>query len=405
MFGKKIDIWFIVLWIALVLYGVVAVYSASYSKAGDDLPHVKTFYIKQIIFVLFSALAVFIVYRIPYPVIDALIMPSYVISCLFLFAVIFSPAINGSHRWLVFGPVSMQPSEFAKLSTILFAAKILSDSHLSEFKIILRSFSVFALPVLLILAEPDLGMSVTMMVIALGIMIAAGLPLFYVVILISPLLSIFLSFNGWLFLIYASFLFFYLFKKRLSYLLIYVSCLFNVFIFFLTPVFWNNLKSYQQKRILTFLDPRLDPLGAGYQVIQAKISIGSGMFWGKGLLNGTQKNLEFLPENHTDFIFSVIGEEAGFVGASVLIILFFLFLQRVLVKISDFKVREYKIASYGIVTYIVFQIFINIGMNTGLVPTTGIALPFISYGGSNLLVNSIAFAMFLKYCSQKSLLR
>jgi len=168
-------------------------------------------------------------------------------------------------------------------------------------------------------------------------------------------------------------------------------------------VFWNSLKDYQQNRIITFFNPMHDPLGAGYQVIQAKIAIGSGQLFGKGFLMGTQKNMNFLPEHHTDFIFSVVGEEFGFVGTSLLLLLFFLFFNRIIYLIKFVNKKEYKIAISGIFGYLLLQTFINIGMNVGVLPTTGIPLPFISYGGSNLLINSFAVAMILKYSVYKVL--
>jgi rod shape determining protein RodA len=177
----------------------------------------------------------------------------------------------------------------------------------------------------------------------------------------------------------------------------------NSFIAVLTPVIWNGLKPYQQNRILTFIDPLRDPFGAGYQIIQSKIAIGSGGIWGKGLLMGTQKNLKFLPEHHTDFIFSVIGEEFGFFGCLIVLTLFFLFLYSLVRNIRKLKRNEAYYGAIGIVAYLAFQVFVNIGMNVGVVPTTGIPLPFISYGGSNLLINVMAVALILKYYNERSI--
>ncbi|MCD8480003.1 MAG: FtsW/RodA/SpoVE family cell cycle protein [Candidatus Cloacimonetes bacterium] len=171
------------------------------------------------------------------------------------------------------------------------------------------------------------------------------------------------------------------------------------------PVFWMGLKDYQQNRILTFLDPTRDPLGAGYQIIQAKIAIGSGTLTGKGWLLGTQKNMNFLPEHHTDFIYSVIGEEFGFIGSVLILVVFAAFFGRIIHNIGQLKVRERKVATSGILAYLMFQSFINIGMNIGLVPATGIPLPFISYGGSNLLINSVSVAVILKYLNERGFIK
>ena len=146
-----------------------------------------------------------------------------------------------------------------------------------------------------------------------------------------------------------------------------------------------------------------DPFGSGYQIIQSKIAIGSGQFFGKGFLLGTQKNMNFLPEHHTDFIFSVIGEEFGFLGCTIILILFFLFLMKIAKGISILKRAEMKFAAVGILSFLTFQIFINIGMNIGIVPTTGIPLPFISYGGSSLVINVLSVGLILKFLKERSI--
>lgn len=171
----------------------------------------------------------------------------------------------------------------------------------------------------------------------------------------------------------------------------------NLFIAIFTPIMWNTLHSYQQDRILTFIDPMHDPLGAGYQIIQSKIAVGSGGVWGKGFLLGTQKNLNFIPEHHTDFIFSVIGEEMGFVGTFLLLFLFMLLLIVIAKRTSEMIVPERKIASIGFISILTFQILVNVGMNLGTIPTTGMALPFISYGGSNLIINVLSIALIEKF--------
>ena len=173
----------------------------------------------------------------------------------------------------------------------------------------------------------------------------------------------------------------------------------------ITPLIWNGLKTYQQNRILTFIDPMRDPFGAGYHIIQSKIAIGSGGISGKGWLLGTQKNLNFLPEHHTDFIFSVIGEEFGFLGCTFILTLYFLFLIQIAKSVSLLNHLEERYTVIGFLTYLTFQLFVNIGMNIGIVPATGIPLPFISYGGSSLLVNVISVAIILKYLNERSVFK
>ncbi|MCK4312886.1 MAG: FtsW/RodA/SpoVE family cell cycle protein, partial [Candidatus Cloacimonetes bacterium] len=229
------------------------------------------------------------------------------------------------------------------------------------------------------------------------------LPTFYLILIISPIISMITSFSIIVFIIYLIILIYVLYKTNLDKVTIGFAAVINTFFFFITPVIWNNLKEYQQNRILSFIDPMRDPFGAGYQMIQSRIAIGSGGFFGKGFLIGTQKNLNFLPEHHTDFIFSVIGEEFGFLGCTILLLIYFLFVFRISRNIISLKRREFRFAAVGILAYITFQIFINVGMNIGIVPTTGIPLPFISYGGSNLLINILGIGIILKYLTEISI--
>jgi rod shape determining protein RodA len=319
--------------------------------------------------------------------------------------VFLTPAVNGAHRWFSLGGINFQPSESAKLLTILMVARIISKEHLNEYRQILYGFLLTLLPVLLIMIEPDFGTTLVFWASLIAMLIAADVPLFYILLCISPIVSIISS--VWLpaIPIWILILVILLLKAHLSWVAITVSGIINVFIALITPVFWMGLKEYQQNRILTFMDPTRDPLGAGYQIIQAKIAIGSGSVFGKGWLKGTQKNMKFLPEHHTDFIFSVLGEEFGFVGCMLLLLLFAAFFWRLIHNLGELKVRERKVATAGILVYLMFQTFINIGMNIGLVPATGIPLPFISYGGSNLLINSIAVGVVLKYLNERGFIK
>jgi len=169
------------------------------------------------------------------------------------------------------------------------------------------------------------------------------------------------------------------------------------------PFVWSSLKTYQQNRIITFINPLHDPFGAGYQIIQAKIAIGSGGWLGKGFLMGSQKNLQFLPEHHTDFIFSVIGEELGFFGCMFFLIIYFLFLLRLISNITRMKRKFMFYAGVGIAANLMIMMFVNVGMNLGIVPATGIPLPFIAYGGTNLLFNTLAVGLVMKFSARKSL--
>ena len=392
----------LVLLIILLLVGVFSIYTASTTKIGDEIT-TENFYIRQIFWIFISLIMLYIIVRIPRQVLDVLIVPGYVLTVLMLVLVLFLPQIKGSHRWIGMGFANFQPSELAKLVTILLTAKLLSRPHQSDWQMIYSSLLVVTIPALLILIEPDLGTSLTLFVSLFAILMAGPLPKFYIVIFLSPLISIVASFSLPVFLVLLALLLWYLYNQRLGWVTMMFIGVFNTFVALISPVIWHGLKEYQQNRILTFIDPMRDPFGAGYQIIQSKIAIGSGGLWGKGFLMGTQKNLKFLPEHHTDFIFSVIGEEFGFFGCLIVLTLFFLFLFSLVRSIRKLKRNETYFASIGIVTYLAFQIFVNVGMNLGVVPTTGIPLPFISYGGSNLLINVMAVGFVLKLINERSI--
>lgn len=388
--------------IVLLIVGVFAIYTASTTKIGDEMD-TQNYYQKQIFWIALSLLLLVLIVRIPQQVIEVLIIPGYGFTILLLLVVLFMPEINGSHRWIGMGFANLQPSELAKLVTILLLAKLLSRPHQSDWQMIYSSFLVVIFPAMLILVEPDLGTSLTLFVSLFAMLLASPLPKFYLVIFLSPLISLIAIFSLPVFVVLLALFAWYLHRERVAPIIITFLGVINSFIAVLTPIIWNGLKPYQQNRILTFIDPLRDPFGAGYQIIQSKIAIGSGGIWGKGLLMGTQKNLKFLPEHHTDFIFSVIGEEFGFFGCLIVLTLFFLFLYSLVRNIRKLKRNEAYYGAIGIVAYLAFQVFVNIGMNVGVVPTTGIPLPFISYGGSNLLINVMAVALILKYYNERSI--
>jgi len=401
---KKFDYVLAIVLGLLILAGIISIYTASTSKIGEQVT-VKDFWWRQLIFAGILIGLLYLLMRMPMPVIDVLIVPLYIINLILLFLVMFAPAINGSHRWFNIFGFSYQPSESAKLLTILLAARVLSKEHLSEMRQLIYGFLCVIPPSLLVIIEPDFGTSIMFWIALLAMFAAAGVPVFYLLLIVSPVISIIASFH-WLFILFwIALLVFVLLRFRLSWVTITVASILNLFLAIIMPVFWRGLKDYQQDRILTFIDPMRDPLGSGYQIIQAKIAVGSGGTIGKGWLEGTQKNMNFLPEHHTDFIYSIIGEEFGFLGSLILLLLFFILFWRITLAIRDIRVKERKVVVTGIFGYLLFQTFINIGMNIGLVPTTGIPLPFISYGGSNLLINGLAVGMILKYLNERGFMK
>ncbi|HOH59891.1 MAG TPA: FtsW/RodA/SpoVE family cell cycle protein [Candidatus Cloacimonadota bacterium] len=401
---KKFDFWLLALLVALIAFGCVAIFSASTTVIGEQASTQHHWW-RQIIFAFLALGVIAALIKLPMPIFDILVLPAFVFNMLLLILVLFTPAVNGAHRWFSFGGVNFQPSESAKLLTILMVARYISKEGLTEYQQLLHGFGIMLMPVLLIMIEPDFGTTLVFWAALLAMFIASDVPLFIILLIISPVVAVVASVHWLAIVIWVLILVFLLLRSGLSWVAITVSSIVNVFISLIMPVFWMGLKEYQQNRILTFLDPTRDPLGAGYQIIQAKIAIGSGSLAGKGWLMGTQKNMNFLPEHHTDFIFSVIGEEFGFVGSLFLLLLFTAFFARIIYNIGQLKVRERKVATSGILAYLMFQSFINIGMNIGLVPATGIPLPFISYGGSNLMINSISVAVILKYLNERGFIK
>lgn len=305
---------------------------------------------QQLFFFLIGFVCFFLFAQIDFRLYQNFKWPFYLGSIFFLILTFALGEITrGSIRWLQVGPFTIQSSEIVKPFLLVFFAFLFSGVEIKYSKIFFPVI-LFLIPFFLIFKQPDLGSSLVLGAAFIGIITALNLPL-------SLILSAF------------------------GFLLVFL------------PSAWFFLAEYQKKRILTFLNPNLDPLGAGYNLIQAVITVGSGQFFGRGLDKGTQSHLAFLPEFHTDFVFASFVEELGFLGGMILLILYFLLLWRLL-KIAQNSRRDYaKIFTLGVFSMILFQVFVNVGMNLGLVPITGITLPFFSYGGSSLLATMIFLGM------------
>lgn len=397
--------WYLLLLLVILLgVGILVIYTASSTKIGEEiLTH--DYYVRQIIWIGIVAVTLIVLYKTPYSFFDFLVTPSYIISIVMLIIVLFMPAIKGSSRWIIFGSFRVQPSEIAKITTILMLAKSISKSKLSDFNVLIRALLIAGVPVSLIVMQPDLGTSLVFVAIVVSMLAFSKLPSYYFVILLSPVISVMASFFPVSFIFSLAIIGFLLYKLKLTNLAIVTTLLVNIGVFISTPYLWDSLKEYQRNRILTFFNPGLDPLGAGYQIIQSRIAVGSGGLFGKGFLEGTQKNLHFLPEHHTDFIFSVLAEEFGFIGCAVLILLLYLFLSRMIRSLSKINFPDRRLATIGIISYLSFQITVNLMINLGLFPTTGIPLPFISYGGSNLVVNCLSVGIIMKFLIDRSFLK
>ena len=399
-FTRQIDWFLLIILILLLIFGEITIYSASMQRTGEKVI-LSDHYKKQLIWMMIGIAVFILILYIPEVIIDILVVPFYVVTVLLLLLILFLPAIKGVHRWISFGGFGLQPSEFAKIATILLIAKIISKQFLQKWKIIVFSFLIILLPLLLILKEPDLGSALIFFTFCLPMLYFAGIPFVVIILLLSPLISIIAGFSLVLWIIFDILLLIILLLRKSSFVLSGFIFAGNFFLSFLTPYFWNHLKGYQQERILTFIDPSRDVMGSGYQIIQSKIAVGSGGIFGKGLFQGTQKNLAFLPEQRTDFIFSVIGEELGFIGCAFLILLFLLLIWRGICILKKIQDRRKQLTIAGILTCIICQIVINIGMNIGIFPVVGIPLPFISYGGSNLIVNMASVGLVIKFAAER----
>ena len=320
----------------------------------------------------------------------------YGISIFLLIGVLFfGESAYGAQRWISIGPLGLQPSELAKLGFIFLLAHFLSRQEYVQTlsHTILPGFLLFALPFLLIFKQPDLGTALILLGILLGLFLWGRVSPFYIVALIAPVVSFLLSPVLWLWLptVFNFCLYFFLSKMDPREAFFFSALTLLAGLAF--PLFWNILKPYQQARFLAFLHPGWDPHGAGYHTIQSKIAIGSGGFFGKGFLGGSQTQLGFVPEQETDFIFSAIGEAWGFWMCGGVILLFFLLVVRIFYIASTCPDRFGSFLACGIGTMILLHFFINIGMTVGLLPVVGIPLPFLSSGGTSLVAHWISIGI------------
>lgn len=387
-FEDRFDILLVGSVFLLVVLGLMAIYSSTlnHPTAGGNFQ-------KQLFSAIISFVVFLIIYFSPQRVINLLPVPSYLFSLIFLVAVLFiGRRVYGSKSWMDFGSIGFQPSEFAKIGLIFLLSYFLSrdKTNIESFKDILIALVISTIPILLILLEPDVGTTFVFVVIVLMLLFWKGISLFKLFIVLSPPVVVLAYMFGTVSFIIALLLvalaLFY-FKKNLF----FSASIFVINLsagFFFQYVF-NILSPHQQKRILTFIDPNMDPLGSGYNAIQAKVAIGSGGFLGKGFMAGHQTQLRFIPEQWTDFIYCVIGEEFGFIGSIITLSLFLVVFLRLL-KISSLvkdKNEFHSLVIIGILTLLFFHFIVNVGMTIGIMPVIGLPLPFLSYGGSSLLAD------------------
>lgn len=334
---------------SLVGLGVLMIYSATYQSHHADL------YVRQLQYFVVAMVLFIIILQVDYHFLTDGAVVFYIFSLALLVAVlIFGKRISGSKSWFYLGYFNFQPSEIAKIASILFLARFLSAETRSTeltLKDLGMAGAIMGVPMLLIILQPDMGTTLTFLPPLIILLFLAGMRFKWMLLaIISGLATL--------------------------------------------PFAWLFLKPYQKARILTFIDPTKDPLGSGYQIIQSKIAIGSGMIWGKGLLSKeTQAYLDFIPEKQTDFVFSILAEDFGFIGVLVALGLYFLLISRLLSAATQARDRVGTYVIMGIMAVFFFHVVVNIGMVIGLMPITGLPLPLMSYGGSSLLSTIVGLAI------------
>jgi rod shape determining protein RodA len=373
--------------IILFCFGLAAIYSATYN---NTIAHGN--FQRQLIWGFAALVLFFITYSLPIKAFKQLAIPTYLLSIILLIAVILiGKKVSGARSWIAFGSIGFQPSEFAKIATILMMSKFLSrnNTNIESFKDLLIVLAIGALPVLLILMEPDMGTSVVFLFMIIALIFWKGISVFAMFVVLSPVFVALSSLFGTYYFIASLIIVLvtlFIFRKNIF----FSGSIFalNLASGFFAEYVYRALSTHQQQRIQAFIDPMSDPLGSGYNTIQAKVAIGSGGLFGKGFLSGNQTQLQFIPEQWTDFVYCVIGEEFGFFGSITMLVLFTYLFFRIL-KISSVKDEFLSLVSVGILSIFFTHFIINIGMVVGIMPVIGLPLPFVSYGGSSLLVNMI----------------
>jgi rod shape determining protein RodA len=359
---------FLVFTISLI--GIAAVYSATYTSRGPS-----SLFTKQLVWVSIGLIVMFLSLIPDYHTVGRYAYVLYALSLVLLFLVmVMGKTGMGAQRWLAIGPFAFQPSELAKISLTLALARYFAEDPKQgdyELKDLVVPAVMVLVPLMLVLKQPDLGTAIMLFLTSSIIVMLAGIRL-------RSVMTVFL-----------------------------IGATIASLVFLVSPVrhkIWGSLKPYQQNRIKAFIDPSSDPLGSGYHANQSKISVGSGQITGRGYRKGTQSQMAFLPERHTDFIFAVIAEETGLVGSSVLLFLYLLLLLVGVDAAKNAKDRLGVLMAGGIVAMLSLYVFINMGMAVGIVPVVGVPLPLVSYGGTSIITTFLSLGILLNIQSRRFML-
>ena len=396
----------------LVTFGIVNIYSATYNESFTTVIDYTSIVGKQLIFLLACIVAFFLIIFTKKKIFDSISTVLYFISIILLLSLfLFGSERGGAKSWYIIGPISFQPTEFAKLCTALFLAKFLSiiQTDLKKTRDIFIVGVIILIPVILITLQPDPGSALVFFAFIFPIL-REGLDLkflyFGIIIFLTLLLTLILGFTTISTIILMLFVLLNLYNRQKKIRVSFTTYLLSLIVFigvsFSTNyLFENVLEQRHRDRVNLIIGKEVDNRGIGYNTNQSKIAISNGGFFGAGFLKGTQTKGKFVPRQHTDYIFSTIGEEWGFAGSFLTILLFTLLITRISIR-ADKQINHFRrIYSYCFASLLFIHFFINIGMSIGLVPSVGIPLPYISYGGSSLLIFSVMFFIYLNFDSSR----
>lgn len=365
--------------LVLFLIGLATVYSASTVISESGL------FRKQIIWSVFGLIAFLVGTTISLRRLEEISPLAYAIICLLLLVTLFMGR-GPADRWIIIGPIHLQPSEIAKAGLILVTAWWLASQKVRPRKFGEVLIFLTVIPAVALTAvQPDLGTAVSMLLIVLAMFVWAGYGIGWIILLVSPILAAVSSMHILLWIGFMLILAVILYTRKYSVPMWIAFMGSNSIVAAFTPMAWKMLEPYQQSRLITFLNPANDPHGSGWNIIQSEVAVGSGGLTGQGFLQGAQKELAFLPARHTDFVFSVWAEETGFIGCLILLTAFFMLFWRTIVAARKSVNPFNSLVAAGVGAYIGIHVFVNVGMTLGIMPVTGLPLPLISYGGSQLV--------------------
>ncbi len=398
--------------LALIIIGLMNLYSVGHvpeelkdTFRSDD----GGFFHRQLVWSVAGLLVMMAAYIVPFRYYEGTAVIFYFLALIFLIVVLLLEPSKGSSRWIILGGFRFQPSEVMKAGVIFLLARFLAGKRKdpNKLRILAISFIITLVPFLLVMKQPDLGTALVFPALLFPMLYWRGLSENMLILFVSPVISAFLTIYTesaftrgsypYPLLIFFLVILVIAYRRRHKLMQSIMLVMINLVVMLAVPNLIGRLKVYQQRRILAFFKPESDILGMGWQVFQSKVAIGSGGFSGKGYLQGTQKLFAFLPERHSDFAYSVLSEENGFIGSIAVVILFAIIVTRGLYLATKVKNRFASLAAIGISSYFAFHVIINIGMTIGLAPVTGLPLPLLSYGGSSMLLTCFLAGVLMNF--------